>query len=138
MSSLQSALSIKQWDREAFASDPWGRNLYGNGRLRLLTARSMQPLAARWFADTKIVVNALIMEIKNLSPLFSLSELSEPTERVRRLTSLRRCCGGWHRVSGPLDVAMKVPKTNEGICGLHALKCRLFFSTRLGENAFGR
>jgi len=22
--------SIKQWDRDAFASDPWGRNLYGN------------------------------------------------------------------------------------------------------------
>ena len=21
--------SIKQWDRDAFASDPWGRNLYG-------------------------------------------------------------------------------------------------------------
>ena len=21
--------SIKQWDRTAFASDPWGRNLYG-------------------------------------------------------------------------------------------------------------
>jgi len=24
--------SIKQWNREAFASDPWGRNLYGNHR----------------------------------------------------------------------------------------------------------
>jgi len=91
MSSLQSALSIKQWDREAFASDPWGRNLYGNGRPRLLTARSVQPLAARWFSDTKIVVNALIMEIKNLSPLFSLSELSEPTERVRRSVAKLSC-----------------------------------------------
>ncbi|MGV2336329.1 MAG UNVERIFIED_CONTAM: SAM-dependent methyltransferase [Planctomycetaceae bacterium] len=30
MSSLANPpYSIKQWDRDAFAADPWGRNLYG-------------------------------------------------------------------------------------------------------------
>src|SRR5262249_32662548 len=93
MSSLQSALSIKQWDREAFASDPWGRNLYGNGRLRLLTARLVQPPPALWFWATKISVNPLIREKKILSPFFSLSDLSEPTERVRRSVA-KLFCGG--------------------------------------------
>ena len=31
------------------------------------------------------------------------------------LTSSRQCCSRWPSVSGPLDVAMKVLKTTEGI-----------------------
>ena len=44
--------SIKQWDRAAFAADPWGRNIWHptarTSRLRLLAAHSMQPQARHW------------------------------------------------------------------------------------------
>src|SRR5262249_14312984 len=62
-----------------------------------------------------------VMEVDGVNP----HELETMLRRgAQRLRTARR--GG------------ESPRDERGVCGLHALKCRLFFLTRLGEKAFCR